>query len=408
MLSFGATTEKPKVDYRLRNIAVRTQWGCEKFTDTVIRAADNEFLMGAGNRLFLLDIMAEKNHPSKHVFPPVPGVVAVHAIALTNDSRFMAVSVKMDTKKDVNLIVYDLKNSRKNYQGIPKQVHYEETNVVGIPMHFSSLCFSSCNTFIAAVPTPSQYGIIIFDWQRDAIIQTIPVKTTVTKVLFNPTDSSRIVMVGSGGLFQFWRYTSKTIHAAPIVGIPKNHNITYNTCTWITDDKVVAGTECGRIILVLNCQCQMILYPFQNGMSGYTSIIPSTVTSRSPSAMNTARGSDMAVEEISYPREFRGKGAKSTAVTGGNDAPGMLGKFPSTLGGLAAVANRNMGGAADGSARPGITPALSMTDLGSDSVDGDCCGLDGSVDSGGSSDEEEELLQEDDELEVSETETECV
>ena len=415
MLSLGTSENKPKVDYRLRNINVRTEWGCEKFSDTVIRASDNEFLMGAGNRVFLLDIMAEKNIPSKHTFPPVAGVVAVHSIALSKDSRFMAVSVKMDAKKDtdprrdVNMLVYDLKNSTKNYQGIPKQVHYEETSIMGIPTHFSSLSFSSCNSFIAAVPTPSQYGVIIFDWQRDSVLQTIPVKTTISKVMFNPSDSSRICMVGSGGLFQFWRYTQKTIHAAPIVGLPKSHHLSYLTCTWINDDKVVAGTEDGRIILVLNCQCQMVLYPFQSGNTGYTSVVPSVVPSVAPStansAINTTRGKTPSSqggdvpEEVSYSREYKGRKGQKPAP------PGSLASVPTSLSGMAALNSRfPTGGAGDGSARPGLTPTLSMADVGgSDMSLGDGSEY---CDFGEDGDEpvtssDEEVLQDEDELEVS-------
>ena len=108
-------TNNNLVDYRLRNINPRTEWGCEPLPDSIVRIADDEFLIVVGKRLLHFETPHELNLPSKHLFPHFNGVQNVIFMTLSNDYKHLAISVKLEGKPSLCVVlIYGMEN-RKNY-----------------------------------------------------------------------------------------------------------------------------------------------------------------------------------------------------------------------------------------------------------------------------------------------------
>lgn len=304
--------KEKSIDYRIKNITPRTEWGARQLPESIFRVNDNEFLMVIGARIVFIDTLSEKNVPSKYLFPIYNGCTHIVAVAISSKSKYLAVSIRTsDRPTGATLLIYDIEANLKCYTGSPKVIQYDEPNPMNVPVIFSAVSFSLDLVYVAAIPTPSSKAVLIYDWARDRIIQQVPIKGDgchVRQVSFNPMDSARICMIGDSDLFQFWRYTTKTVHAAPIIGLPSSKNgndINYLTSCWLADDKIVVGTECGKLVVVLNCQVQVVLTPFAVtqplDLAHIASVPPSPITSAKPSRQNSRKGSPTNVSGRSSP-----------------------------------------------------------------------------------------------------------
>ena len=196
-------SKETTMDYRIKNITPRTEWGSKQLPNSIYRVSDNEFLMVIGLRIVLIDTLSEKNVPSKYLFPTFPGTTQIIALTISTKSKYLAISIRTQEKySSATLLIYDIQSNLKCYTGTPKVIHYDEPNPMNLPVTFTSMSFSLDHVYLAVIPTPSSKAVLIYDWARDKIIQQVPVKGDgchVRQVTFNPMDSARVCMIGDSG-----------------------------------------------------------------------------------------------------------------------------------------------------------------------------------------------------------------
>lgn len=298
----------------VRNVTPCLFWGCQQTEgalsgtdsscDDILLVKDNEILFSLGNQLATY---SDKEKRASLMPPPQHPVESVTLMCLSPDCKFLATAVHLlpqppqsQTQKaqvtpgpggrsssnssympsrhqsslnfaplTATLLIYNLEqltlNSRAprfiqfTYKG--KKRHGDNSEI-----RFTALAFShgEASTYIACATNYISVGVLIYDRELEQLVQTIEIeRAVVTQISFNPTDSSRLCTLGTRGTFQFWRFTSKSVFAAPIVGLPKGINHTYTCHVWSIDGHVVAGTSGGSLILVNGCDIQgQPQYPF--------------------------------------------------------------------------------------------------------------------------------------------------
>jgi len=68
------------------------------------------------------------------------------------------------------------------------------------------------------------------------------------KVSFNPQDNTQICAVGHG-LFKMFRYNDSTLKPSQSL---KQENFNFTCHSWISDDRLLAGTDQGKLFVIQN------------------------------------------------------------------------------------------------------------------------------------------------------------
>jgi WD40 repeat protein len=222
-----------------------------------------EVLRIVGNRLALFDY-GEKNAT---LLPSSYEICSVLIICLSSDGKFLAAAVKSPELQGAAMLIYDMSSHSVGTFMKPRSIQFEGAS------QFTCLCFSNDALLLAACTDVISDGVIIFDRIRGIVLRKISMTSAVTQLSFNPADESKICATGPNNMFQFWRY-AKTVHAAPIADLPRE-GLDFTCHAWLTDNRVVAGTSTGLVVLVQGCDC--IGQQFAFGLPGQPGRVDSPV-----------------------------------------------------------------------------------------------------------------------------------
>lgn len=244
----------PSIDEKIKYISVRTQWGTNTTLPNCIASLDDkQFIIVTGSRICLYD---EDSGPSgtRSLFPAVDNTLAVIAIEVSVDKKYLAACLKRGNHAKATIAVYDIESLR-SYPKLPRLLLFEEGSSLVSEFYFSYCRFSSDpeSRYLAAFGSRTAVGIVIYDWRLERIVQTIHTKSVVSEISFNPTNPTRICATGVCGLFQFWHFTPKSIYNAPISGFTRP-DISYTCHAWIGNDCILAGTDRGSVTVVVGCE----------------------------------------------------------------------------------------------------------------------------------------------------------
>lgn len=270
----------------LRNIIPKNVWGCrETFNNSSLqRFADNEYIATVGSKIISFDINANHDKVTNLVDSYDNDVLYVASMTLSADCKYLATLVIIkDTEENIGTAKFLIYNLENRFQGHsrPRVITYKETPV-GHPNHLRNMknlespvaieitcmAFSHDSHFFACGSTIKSSGLIIFDHFRGTVYQKISIESTVRHITFNPENNMKICTTGDLGLFKFWRFSDKAVHAAPVTGL-KMGDFTYTYHAWIDESGVlIGGTNKGFLVIVQGCeQTAPIQYAFGNGSS---------------------------------------------------------------------------------------------------------------------------------------------
>lgn len=249
------------VDIRLKYIQPKAIWGNREIPGRsgILAIGDNEYVAAVGNGIMTFDNKIHGVKTAQLVESHHPDVLSVSVMTQSSDLKYLAtvVNMKGGDENSVYILVYLVENLSKEAK-VPKLIQYQNKSFVAGGCKIESTCleFSNDVEFLACGTTVPSIGIIIFDHRRGTVFQTISTESSPYHISFNPLDSSKICVTGEGGLFKFWRFTSKTTHVAPVVGL-KGKNVNYTHHIWVppySDGLVIAGTQGGYLCQVLGCE----------------------------------------------------------------------------------------------------------------------------------------------------------
>ena len=270
----------------LRNIVPKNVWGCrETFNNSSLqRFADNEYIATVGSKIISFDINTNHDKVTTLVDSYDNDVLYVASMTLSADNKYLAtVVIVKETEQNIGLakiLIYSLENRFQGHTR-PRVITYKETPV-GHPNHLRNMkypesptaieitcmAFSHDSNFFACGSNINSSGLIIFDHFRGTVYQKISIESTVRHITFNPENNMKVCTTGDLGLFKFWRFSDKAVHAAPVTGL-KIGEFSYTYHAWIDESGVlIGGTNKGFFVIVQGCeQIAPIQYAFGNGTS---------------------------------------------------------------------------------------------------------------------------------------------
>ncbi|KAJ9581156.1 hypothetical protein L9F63_023661, partial [Diploptera punctata] len=166
----------------------------------------------------------------------------VFICSVENAVKVVAVAEKGEKP---SITIYDLERLKKRrVLGQSLETMAEE---------FISLAFSFDGKYLAAVLGDPDWTTVYYHWDKGKIDSTIKPSTQaggviapVTQVACNPNDNSVLVLVGP----QLFRLLSASEKIWRQYGWSKTESLNFTCVTWLSFDRVIAGTFDGRLVII--------------------------------------------------------------------------------------------------------------------------------------------------------------
>ncbi|XP_015123643.1 cilia- and flagella-associated protein 57 [Diachasma alloeum] len=211
-------------------------------TDVISNAhyiTDNDILYPVGNAL------AIHNFHEKHQrLLRLPNKYQINIIAVTPNKKYVALCEVGDKP---TISVYDVHSLRRRKTlGIP----YDCPEV----KNFTCISFSFDNKYLAAVTDSPDQTMLFYAWEKGKVESTIKVlnpqipSALIHQISCNPGD---IGLVALAGRFSFKFLTCSETIWRPY-GFSKAENLLISSICWLNTDRLLAGTEDGRILFMEN------------------------------------------------------------------------------------------------------------------------------------------------------------
>ena len=243
------------MDPRLKSINVRSYWGINnssKSCNNLTSYRDNEVIYSVGSKLVIFDYVELKSRIIPlHYFD----IHTIHSITISPDLKFLAVSIKLGSSlpslqldRKLCMISIDM----DSLATIPKKPYLFEYIVDGTEgenFYVSAMAYSYCSSILAIGTSVPEVGMFLVERFSGTILHKLTTNQMILQIHFNPLDKDRICSTGQNNHFQFWRVTSKMAHHIPVANLLRGTN-TYTCHAWVADNRIVAGTKSGHLLLV--------------------------------------------------------------------------------------------------------------------------------------------------------------
>lgn len=192
--------------------------------------------------------------------------LGMHALAISANRRYLAVSERVDK---ATITVFDLQHE----QGRKRKV----VTAGEIPVErFVCMAFSSDSKYLIGQAADPEWTLVLWLWEKQKILASVKTSTSnnpvsqvssaVTtwtagseeallmflmiflQVSFNPYNNMQLCVSGAG-MFKLFHYAEGTLKQS---SFPKVETINFLCHTWMTAERLIAGTDTGRL-LVFEC-----------------------------------------------------------------------------------------------------------------------------------------------------------
>uniref|UniRef100_A0A3P8WGP1 Cilia and flagella associated protein 57 n=1 Tax=Cynoglossus semilaevis TaxID=244447 RepID=A0A3P8WGP1_CYNSE len=167
--------------------------------------------------------------------------LGMHALAISANRRYLAVSERVDK---ATITVFDLQHE----QGRKRKV----VTAGEIPVErFVCMAFSSDSKYLIGQAADPEWTLVLWLWEKQKILASVKTSTSnnpVSQVSFNPYNNMQLCVSGAG-MFKLFHYAEGTLKQS---SFPKVETINFLCHTWMTAERLIAGTDTGRL-LVFEC-----------------------------------------------------------------------------------------------------------------------------------------------------------
>ncbi|KAM9494283.1 uncharacterized protein Hap1MRO34_004213 [Clarias gariepinus] len=162
----------------------------------------------------------------------------IQSLAMSPNRRYLAVS---EHKKQAKISIYDL----QNFQCHKKQVlTTEEINL----QEFTCMAFSSDSKYLLGLAGGLGSTLFYWEWENNEVISTQrSTRFSLSQVSFNPNDNMQICVTGKG-VFRIFRLEKGRLKRSDLSKINTDNILCH---TWLSEDYVVAGTDMGKLLLMI-------------------------------------------------------------------------------------------------------------------------------------------------------------
>ena len=172
-------------------------------------------------------------------------ISALTTITVSPNRRVIAVAERINDRPHVS--IYDLQSGKRRKTLQSELIKSNE---------IVSLLFSSDSKYLLTQGGAPDYALLYWSWEKGKVMANIDVKpptgpqanATVNQVSFNPQDNTQICTVGHG-LFKMFRYAESALKPSQSL---KQENFNFTCHCWISDDRLLAGTDQGKLFVIQN------------------------------------------------------------------------------------------------------------------------------------------------------------
>ncbi|KAF1391148.1 hypothetical protein PFLUV_G00038910 [Perca fluviatilis] len=162
----------------------------------------------------------------------------MRALAISANRRYLAVS---ECGEKATITVFDLQHE----QGRKRKV----LTAGDMPVEeFVCMAFSPDSKYLIGQTGGPEWMLIFWLWEKQKVLATVKTgnsNNSVTQVSFNPYNNMQLCVSGTG-VFKLFRYSEGALKQS---SFPKVESINFLCHTWMTEERVIAGTDTGRLLV---------------------------------------------------------------------------------------------------------------------------------------------------------------
>lgn len=247
---------------KLKAIHPKCAWGgrpLRPYSSNLLGVHDHEFILATGTGFMYVENASVHTRKSFLVEPHTSDIQAITCVAVSKDGKYCAsvVDMKGDDRNVISIIVYSTSNHMQdNFK--PHEIKY--TCPINVDQYdridATAISFSADSALIGILTNMPPVGVVILDHFKGGVIQTIATDSLPISFSFNPMDPFKICVTGELNFVKLWRFSNKSIHAAPVSGLKKGF-YSYTAHSWVppfVESLVVLGTDAGFICAIQNCE----------------------------------------------------------------------------------------------------------------------------------------------------------
>ncbi|XP_069498550.1 cilia- and flagella-associated protein 57 [Ambystoma mexicanum] len=163
----------------------------------------------------------------------------MQALAISPNRRYLAISEKSPDKPTIT--IYELAS-------VPSKRRKQLTMPEFMAQEFVSMAFSPDSKYLVALCGAPEWNIIYWMWEKQKVLAVMKVdyqNNPAYQVTFSPQDNTLICVTGNT-FFKVLRYIEGNFKQTNFGKVePQN----YLSHAWLSDDKIVVGTDSGKLIL---------------------------------------------------------------------------------------------------------------------------------------------------------------
>ncbi|XP_072239030.1 cilia- and flagella-associated protein 57 [Leuresthes tenuis] len=160
------------------------------------------------------------------------------ALAISANRRYLAAS---ECGEKATITVFDLQHE----QGRRRKV----LTVGDTPVQeFLCMAFSPDSKYLISQTGAPEWILIFWLWEKNKVLATVKTTTStnpITQVSFNPYNNLQLCASGAG-VFKLFRYSEGALKQSSFA---KVESINFLCHAWISDERVIAGTDTGRLLV---------------------------------------------------------------------------------------------------------------------------------------------------------------
>ncbi|XP_037639358.1 cilia- and flagella-associated protein 57 [Sebastes umbrosus] len=162
----------------------------------------------------------------------------MRALAISANRRYLAVS---ERGEKATVTVFDLQHE----QGRKRKV----LTAGDVPVQeFVCMAFSPDSKYLIGQTGGPEWTLIFWLWEKQKVLATMKTSNSnnaVTQVSFNPHNNMQLCVSGTG-VFKLFRYAEGALKQSSSA---KVESINFLCHTWMTEERVIAGTDTGRLLV---------------------------------------------------------------------------------------------------------------------------------------------------------------
>ncbi|KAM9859970.1 cilia- and flagella-associated protein 57 [Aulostomus maculatus] len=177
-------------------------------------------------------------HKSQRLLPGSEKSRGMRALAVSANRYYLAVS---ECGEKATITVFDLQHE----QGRKKKVLSTGDMQV---KEFVSMAFSPDSKYLLGQTGSPEWMLILWLWEKQKVLATVKITKSnnpITQVSFNPYNNTQLCVSGTG-VFKLFCYSEGSLKQSTF---PKVDSINFLCHAWMTAERVIAGTDTGRLLV---------------------------------------------------------------------------------------------------------------------------------------------------------------